>query len=367
MSDSQRARIIRVPVGAGANNYRGLELGPHSVERLTRDRIADFQLDATSKSTRIPFRYWLDEKAEEIEAVSPGDAEDTGEYETIQHLPAVSEICRRLREKVADVLGENRDDPILPLVLGGDHSIAIGTIAGLRKARPNKKLGLLWIDSHSDYHTGYFGERFGNDEYDRWHRSGPAEKNNRKGTTFSGHIHGMALAVSCGYGEPKLLELFEQGNFVAPENVVCLGLRDIDREEKEWLFRDKVYCISSRQIGFHGVPDCVHRAVKHLLQKGVEELHISFDIDCLESVVVPGTGTRVPGGMSFREADLVLKLLRDWLPEVGIRVCSFDLVEVNPTIDKHGRTAHLAARLLTAFLGEEILYHESFAWPGDGP
>ncbi|HSR69415.1 MAG TPA: arginase [Acidobacteriota bacterium] len=365
MSESQRARIIRVPVGRGANNFPGLELGPHSVERLTRDRIADFQLDATSKSTRVPFRYWLDEKSEEIEPAAPGDAQDTGEYETIQHLPAVREICRRLREKVAEVLSENPQDPILPLVLGGDHSVAIGTIAGVRKARPDKKLGLLWIDSHSDYHTGYLGERFGEDEYDRWHRPGPAEKSNRNGTTFSGHIHGMSVAVACGYGETKLLELYEKQNFVSPQNVVCLGVRDIDREEREWLHRDKVCCISSRQLEFHGVTECVHRAVKHMLAQGIEELHISFDIDCLEAVLVPGTGTRVPGGMSFREADLVLKLLRDWLPQVGIRVCSFDLVEVNPTLDEHGRTAHLAARLLTAFLGEEVLYDESFPWPGD--
>lgn len=359
MNGSGRARIIRVPFGLGANKHPGLELGPSAVEQLARLRIREFQLDATRASTQVPFRYRLTPDSIAIETPDAHLGQpppNQHKYASLTHLEAVKETCRNLRELVRCAILE---DAMLPLVLGGDHSIAIGSIAGLLEACPDRKVGVIWIDNHADYNTGFRDETIEPNEYDAWH-SRPGASKQREGTTVTGHIHGMSLAVATGSGDSELTGIYSSGRFVDPRCIAMLGVRDLDREERDRVFNDGLLALSSRSIQYRGVVDCTRAAILHLQERGVQTVHVSFDIDVLDGSILPGTGTRVPGGLSFREADLMLKLLRDWLPQAGISIGSFDMVEVNPFIDKEARTANLAARLLCTFLGEEILAGETF-------
>lgn len=351
MAVARRARIVRVPFGLGANKYAGLELGPEAVEILARRHLRGFQLDALPESTSAPFRFPLEPGSIEIAAPRLLD-ESFGGSASVRHLSAVEDVGRRVSESLNQMLDEQPAP--LPIVLGGDHSISIGSLASL--TRSHRDVGVIWIDSHADYNTGFSDEEVGTPEYASWNAAGSKD---RRGTTTSGNIHGMPLAAATGRGDPLLTGLF--GNrFLDPRNIVLIGVRDFDREEREWAARDGLHCLSARAVAFWGIPAVAKSAVRHLLRQGVRRVHVSLDIDVIDGSFVPGTGTRVPGGLVFREADLLLKLLRDWLSDAEIEIHAFDLVELNPLIDRDCRAGRLAARLLCAFLGEEIVIGETF-------
>jgi arginase len=361
------AEIIRAPLSLGAEPHEGLKLGPMAVERLARKRIEELQLDAAPGHTQTPLRHNLTPFSEDagIPAPEAVASHRTAAYQSVKNLDEVAAFCAQLRDRVLQTIANNNS---LPIVLGGDHSIAIGTVAGVAAAHKDLTLGVIWIDSHADFNTGYYGEEIPPKEYRSAHDNddAPAAKS-RKGTTLSGNIHGMPLRVITGEGDEKLRGVFLDSQKIAPNRAAAIGLRDIDREERDAVARAGVHGYSARRVGYAGIPAVLQSAIANLKTAGVDAVHISFDIDAIDAPFVPGIGTRVPGGLTFREADLLVKLLRDWLPAQGIAITSFELVEVNALKDHEQQTVELAARLLCAFLGEEILADDQMPFPHEQP
>lgn len=229
-------------------------------------------------------------------------------------LPAVRSACEAIYRAGAETI--ERGD--VPIFLGGDHSIALGTVGA---ATHEQRVGVLWIDAHGDFNT-------------------PA-------TSPSGNIHGMPLAALCGVGESRLVDLAWPGAKVRPEDVVLVGIRDLDGEEKRLMREAGVTVFTMTDIDRSGIARVAEQALAKLA--GLERLHVSFDADVLDPEVAPGVGTPVPGGLTYREAHLLMELLA----ESG-RVTSLDLVEVNPILDRENRTANTLVGLAASLLGQQI-------------
>lgn len=219
----------------------------------------------------------------------------------------------------------------MPIFLGGDHSIAAGSIAGVnrRAAEDGRELFVLWLDAHSDYHT--------------------------LDSTVSGNLHGVPMAYVTGR------ESFE-GWFpplavpVKPENVCMLGLRSVDPAERVALAESRITVHDMRAIDEHGIAPLVIEFLKKVrARRGI--LHVSLDVDFLDPAIAPGVGTTVPGGATFREAHLVMELLHD----SGL-VRSLDVVELNPFLDERGRTALLLVDLIATLMGRRILDRPTRVW-----
>lgn len=235
----------------------------------------------------------------------------------LRNLEEIAKANERLAETVADQVALNR----FPLVLGGDHSIAIGTIAGL--SQHYERLGLIWYDAHGDMNT--------------------------EETTPSGNIHGMPLAVSLGLGHPRLTSIFNGRPKVNPENVVLLGLRDLDEGEKELLKKLKIKAYSMHEIDRLGMSQVIEETI-HYLKGKTDGVHLSFDLDGIDPSEAPGVGTPVIGGISYRESHLALEMLH----EAGI-VTSVEFVEVNPMLDERSKTADLTVALAGSLFGEKLI------------
>ncbi len=223
--------------------------------------------------------------------------------------------CERIYEAVRNSLA----DDSLPLVMGGDHSIAIGTIGGATEAGPT---GVLWIDAHADFNTP---------------ESSP-----------SGNVHGMPLAVLCGQGPAALVNVGRKGAKLRPEDVMIIALRAIDAHERDMLRERRLGLYTMREIDERGMGTVVREALERLEHH--DRLHVSLDVDSVDPMFAPGVGTPVPGGLNTREAHLMMELIA----EDG-RVGSVDVVEINPILDVGNRTAVLAAQLLASLLGKTIL------------
>ncbi len=230
-------------------------------------------------------------------------------------IPAIQATC----EQVYDAAQQAIADGCLPLLMGGDHSIAIGTIGGATHHGP---AGVLWIDAHSDYNTP---------------ESSP-----------SGNVHGMPLAVLRGYGPEELINLGRPGPKVEPEDVMLIALRDIDALESEMLRDSRMGLYTMREIDERGIATVIREALRRLRHH--DRLHISFDVDSLDPMFAPGVGTPVTGGLTNREAHLLMELIAD-----DGRIGSVDVVEINPILDERNRTAHLATELITSLLGKTII------------
>jgi arginase len=218
-------------------------------------------------------------------------------------------------------LGESR----MPLVLGGDHSIAIGSVAGTTNfyARQGESLGLIWFDAHGDANTPE--------------------------TTPSGNIHGMSLAVSLGFGDEELVNLGGRAPKVQPRNTVLVGIRDLDAGERDFLKKSGVTCYTMRDLDERGMRDVLDEAIR-LASDGTAGIHLSFDLDVVDPDDAPGTGTPVWGGISYREAHLAMEMFND-----RANIVALDLVEVNPVLDNQNMTGTLAAELAQSALGKTIL------------
>ena len=213
------------------------------------------------------------------------------------------------------------DEGCFPLVLGGDHSISIGTMAGLKKMN-NGNTGVIWVDAHADFNTPQ--------------------------TTVSGNIHGMPLAVHTNRGDSRLTAIGPSPNLLE-NKVVLIGIRDIDPLEAETLKQSNVHAFTMSDIDEQGFAAVAREAIK-LATENVEFLHVSFDIDSLDPKEAPGTGTPVPGGLTYREAHLLMELVYKTQ-----KLASMEMVEVNPTLDDKNRTAELAVGLISSALGKKIL------------
>jgi arginase len=207
-----------------------------------------------------------------------------------------------------------------PLVIGGDHSIALGSIRGAAK---HKKLGVIWIDAHADFNTTE--------------------------TTPSGNIHGMPLAALCGLGDPRLVQLWDENVHVLdPRQVAVIGARDLDEGEKKNLQAAGVLVMGMEQIDRIGMFQTMEKALARIMPE-VDGIYLSFDVDSLDPRHAPGVGTPVAGGLTYREAHLACEMIA----ETG-KLLGMDLVEVNPILDVHNQTAELAVELAISALGRRI-------------
>ena len=223
--------------------------------------------------------------------------------------------------ELADRVHEAAEAGSVPLVLGGDHSIAIGTLAGI--ARTASRIGLLYFDAHGDFNTPQ--------------------------TSPSGNIHGMPLAVACGLGDERLLAIGPRRPMVRREDAALIGIRDIDPEEARLIQSDGPRSFTTRDVDERGMKSIMEESIA-LATRETDWVHVSFDMDVLDPSHAPGTGTPVEGGLTLREAHLAMEMLAD----TG-RVRSVEIVETNPILDTGNRTAKLAAGLIASCLGKRIL------------
>jgi len=238
-----------------------------------------------------------------------------------RYLKQIAETCTRTADEVKKTL----EDGMTPLVLGGDHSLAVGSVSGVADfyRRQNQKIGILWIDAHSDINTPE--------------------------TSPSGNVHGMPLAALLGLGPEALGNIYGYSPKIAPENTVILGVRDIDAAERANIRRAGVEVYTMRDIDERGMRTIMEEALR-AAGRGTVGYHVSLDMDWIDPEDAPGVGTPVRGGATYREAHLAMEILAD-----HGRMLSFEIVEVNPVIDEHNRTADLAVELACSAFGKKIL------------
>ncbi|WP_440604623.1 arginase [Bacillus sp. GB_SG_008] len=237
------------------------------------------------------------------------------ENEKLKNLEQVVKVCNELASKV-DTIIEKKS---FPLVLGGDHSIAIGTLAGI--AKHYKNLGVIWYDAHGDLNT--------------------------EETSPSGNIHGMSLAASLGHGHSSLVNLYGEYPKVKKENVVIIGARSLDDGEKEFIQKEGIKVFTMHEIDRMGMTAVMEETIAYLLH--TDGVHLSLDLDGLDPHDAPGVGTPVMGGLSYRESHLAMEMLA----ESGI-ITSAEFVEVNPILDERNKTAIAAVALMGSLFGEKL-------------
>jgi len=298
--------LIGVPLDLGAGR-RGVDMGP-SAFRIAglRDRIEALDcvvVDKGNLPTPIP------------EIRPPRD-------ERKKYVADIARVC----QKLYDLSLASLDEGALPIVLGGDHSLATGSVAAAArwsKETRNLPIGLLWIDAHGDMNT-------------------PT-------TTLSGNVHGMPLAALLGQEPAELAQIGGFSPKVLPSHTVLLGVRNLDDREKVMVRESGVHVFTMKDIDRLGMANVIERAVT-LAGSGTAGVHVSFDMDACDPSIAPGVGTPVKGGLNYREAHLAMEIVADsgWLT-------SLDLVEVNPTLDVRNATAQLGVELALSALGMKIL------------
>jgi len=292
--------IIGVPVDLGAGR-RGVDMGPSAM------RYADLhpKLEAMG--------YALDDKGN-IEVPIQETCSITDPK--LKYIDCIIPMGRRVAGAVATSVQGGR----FPLVLGGDHSLSVGSIRG---AARHKKLGIIWVDAHADFNTPE--------------------------TTPSGNIHGMPLAALCGIGDPHLVQLWDETPpVIDPERVAIIGARDLDPGEKQNLRKAGVMVQSMEQVDRMGMVSAMEKAIERV-SKDVDGIYLSFDMDALDPRHAPGVGTPVPGGLTFREAHLACEMIAETGQLIGM-----DMVEVNPILDVQNATATLAVEFIRSALGSRI-------------
>jgi arginase len=299
-------RLIGVPMDLGASR-RGVDMGPFAVRytdlREKLERIGHTVEDLGNVA--VPFRE---------------DAE-RGAQRGARYLGAITSVCR----EVSVLTRAAMEESCFPMLLGGDHSLAAGSIAGAAAfhAARGERIGVIWIDAHSDLNT--------------------------PGSSKSGNVHGMPLAHLLGHGDGALANVAGVKPAVRAENVAIVGLRDADDAEREHIAKWKIRALTMRSIDERGIRSVMDEAIE-VASNGTAGIWVSFDLDCLDPEAAPGVGTPVPGGMTYREAHLAMEKLADTGKVIGI-----DLVEVNPVMDEYNRTAGVGTDLLLSAVGKQIL------------
>jgi arginase len=297
--------LIGVPLDLGAGR-RGVDMGPSALRVADIDRkIAELGYDVEDEG---------DLKVSIPETQSPGDPR-------LKYLKEIRDTCEVLRDRVEAIRARGRT----PVVLGGDHSIAMGTIAGVARFHRERreKIGLIWFDAHGDANT--------------------AE------TSPTGNIHGMPLAAALGIGEPSLTGLAGEPPMVEGARAAVVGLRDVDPAERGNLRDMGIGTFTMRDVDERGMRAVMEEAIERATA-GAAGVHVSFDIDGIDPDFAPGVGTPSPGGLSYREAHLAMEMLAD----TG-KVLSVEIVEVNPILDHQNSTARLGVELVASLLGKKIL------------
>ena len=301
----QKVRIIGVPMDLGQSR-RGVDMGPSAL------RLAGLNEKLTGLGYEVEdLGNVVVDQPESLPVGNPG----------ARYLPQIEQTCKRLAEMVEHAADNGR----VPVVLGGDHSVAIGTVSGMSRhfRKAQLKLGLIWIDAHADMNT-------------------PA-------TSPSGNVHGMPLACCIGLGPPELTHIGGSAPQVEPTSVALIGLRSVDDVERFNVRGAGVHPFTMRDIDERGLPAVIREAIE-VVSAGTAGFHLSFDMDAVDPREAPGVGTPVPGGITYREAHLLMELVCD-----SGRMTSLEMVEVNPVLDEANRTALLAVELATSALGKRIL------------
>lgn len=291
--------LIGVPIDFGAGR-RGVDMGPSAIRYAelsgSLERLGHIVRDLGNIAVPV---------MENSEEQNP----------KLRYLQPILETCAAVADRVADSLARGR----VPLTIGGDHSLSLGSVRG---ATRRNNCGVIWIDAHGDFNTPE--------------------------TSPSGNIHGMPLAALCGLGDARLVKLGNPARMVNARNVVVVGARDLDDGERMLLQRAGVTVIAMEQIDRAGMFAAMERAIA-VASQGTEGIYLSLDLDALDPVYAPGVGTPVPGGLTYREAHLACEMIA----ETG-KLLGMDLVEVNPILDERNRTAVLAVELAASALGKRI-------------
>jgi len=298
----KRISVIGAPMDLGQSR-RGVDMGPSAIryagviERIQRlgisvEDLGDIQIDRPSLS------------------------EDP--ITKLKNLETVLQANISLSIEVDSIIKRGS----LPLVLGGDHSISIGSIAGVAKHYQN--LGVIWFDAHGDLNTPE--------------------------TTPSGNIHGMPLAVSLGLGEKQLISIGGYTPKIKSENIVIIGARSLDPGEKELIKEKGIKVFTMHEIDRLGMTKVIEETIKYLKDRNVDGVHLSVDLDALDPIYAPGVGTPVQGGISYRESHLAMEMFAE-----ANFITSVDFVEVNPILDERNKTGELAVDLVGSLFGEQLI------------
>ncbi|MCK9408945.1 MAG: arginase [Bacteriovoracaceae bacterium] len=296
--------LLGVPMDLGAGR-RGVDMGPSAIriagvsEKL--QSLGHNVIEEGDISTKIP---------EQQKVKNP----------KLKYLPEIVRACSLLAAKIEKIL----DSGGFPLVLGGDHSIAIGTIAGVSNycKKKNKKLGVLWVDAHGDMNTDV--------------------------TSPSGNIHGMPAAASIGLGALELTSIGGDFQKLDPKNLVMIAIRDLDTGEKAAIRKNNIPIFTMEDIDKHGMAVIITKALRKL--KDVDFIHVSFDLDAMDPKECPGVGTPVKGGLDYREAHLIMETLSE-----NNRLNSLEVVEANPILDNRNQSAEFAVELMQSGFGKKII------------
>jgi arginase len=298
-------KIIGVPMDLGASR-RGTDMGPSAL------RIAGLGGKIRELGLNVDREEDIPVPAMETRPVQDSEA---------RYKPQILEVCTQLALRTQEIL----DDGNLPLVIGGDHSIAMGTVSGVSAhfREKSESVGLLWFDAHGDM--------------------------NIPGVSPSGNIHGMPLAHLLGRGDPDLAGIMGFSPKVKPENVAIIGLRSIDAGERKIIRESGINAYTMRDIDERGMAKIAKEALE-VVNNGTAGFHVSFDVDGCDPSVIPGSGTLVPGGVRFREAHLLMEYCAD-----SNKMCSLEVVELNPFMDQGNVSAERTVELILSALGKSIL------------
>jgi arginase len=292
--------LIGVPIDLGAGR-RGVDMGPSAIRYAhLHNKLEELGYAIEDKGNiEVPIQ-------EMCQITDP----------KLKYIDCIIPMGRRIGGAVATSIQGGR----FPLVLGGDHSLSVGSIRGAAK---QKKLGVIWIDAHADFNTPE--------------------------TTPSGNIHGMPLAALCGFGDPRLTSLWDETPPVLdPRRVAVIGARDLDQGEKQNLREAGVMVQSMEQIDRLGMVSAIEKCIERV-SRDVDGIYLSFDMDSLDPRHAPGVGTPVPGGLTFREAHLACEMIAETGKLIGM-----DMVEVNPILDVQNQTALLAVEFIRSALGSRV-------------
>ena len=301
---NQRIEIIGAPSTFGQKKL-GVNLGPDAIRYAgLLSRLKKMGLDVIDKGNiEVPT---LD--------VEKFNSDQVG----LRNYDEIVTVSENLSKATSEIVEKGN----FPLTLGGDHSIAVGSISGISQHYEN--LGVIWYDAHGDLNV-------------------PEE-------SPSGNVHGMPLRILAGDGPDELVNINDFTPKVKPENIVLIGMRDLDEGERKYIKDKNIKTFTMADIDRFGIQEVIERSLEYLKSRNIDGLHFSLDVDALDPAETPGTGTRVMGGLSYRESHFALELLNE-----SKLVTSMDIVEVNPLIDNSNHTAEQAVALLGTFFGETLL------------
>ncbi|HWT65298.1 MAG TPA: arginase [Terracidiphilus sp.] len=302
---TRRIRVLGVPLDLGASR-RGVDMGPSAL------RVAGLEARLEALGHQVTDGGNI--------KVAIAETQGFGR-ENARYLKQIAETCTHTAETVVKALEEG----FTPLVLGGDHSLAAGTVSGVSAfyRRSSQTIGVIWVDAHSDINT--------------------------PDTSPSGNVHGMPLASLLGMGPQELTHIFGYAPKIAPRNTVLVGVRDIDAAERANIERAGIVVYTMRDIDERGMRSVMEDALR-AATTGTAGFHLSLDMDWIDPEDAPGVGTPVRGGATYREAHLAMEIAAD-----HGNMVSFEIVEVNPVLDEHNRTADLAVELACSAFGKKIL------------